>query len=102
MNPLSLAGQRILVVEDEALIAMLVLDYLRDLGCICIGPYARLPEALHAAKTAPIDAAILNLVLQGKPAYEVADVLAKRGIPFVFASVFEAVLYLINSPSRRA
>jgi len=86
MNPLSLAGLRVLVVEDEALIAIMVADYLRDLGCVCIGPYARLSEALQAAKTAPMDAAILNLVLQGKHAYEVADILAKRGIPFVFAS----------------
>ena len=86
MNPLSIAGLRVLVVEDEALIAMLVTDYLGDLGCVCVGPYARLPEALQAAKTAPLDAAILNLVLHGEPAYEVADVLAKRDIPFVFAT----------------
>jgi DNA-binding response OmpR family regulator len=76
----------VLVVEDEPLIAMLVTDYLRDLGCACIGPYARLSEALQAAKTAPVDAAILNLVLQGQHAYEVAEVLAKREIPFVFAT----------------
>ena len=86
MKPLTFPGLRVLVVEDEALIAVLVTDYLRDLGCVCVGPYARLPEALHAAKTAPVDAAILNLVLQGQHAYEVADILAKRNIPFVFAT----------------
>jgi CheY-like chemotaxis protein len=86
VNPLTLAGQRVLVVEDEPLIAILVGDYLTELGCVCIGPFGRLPEALEAARTAPIDAAILNLVIGGRHAYEVAAILAQRDIPFAFAS----------------
>jgi DNA-binding response OmpR family regulator len=77
---------RILVVEDEALIAEMVKGMLDDLGCKCLGPIADLELALAAARADSYDAAILNLVIEGENAYAVAEVVAERGLPFTFAS----------------
>jgi CheY-like chemotaxis protein len=77
---------RILVVEDEVLIAEMVKGMLDDLGCQCLGPITNLELALAAARTESFDAAILNLVIGGENAYAVAEVVAERGMPFAFAS----------------
>jgi CheY-like chemotaxis protein len=79
-----LAGRRILIVEDEAMIALLIEDVLTDLGATVVGPAARLDEALPLARSAEVDLAALDLNLAGDPVYPVAEVLAARGIPFVF------------------
>lgn len=84
--PVAPPVRRILVVEDEYIIAAMVADMLADLGCRCIGPIATLDEGIEAAKTVMCDAAIINLVIQGSYAYEIAAVLAERNIPFCFAS----------------
>jgi hypothetical protein len=78
--------KQILVVEDEALIAIYLEGLIRELGCICVGPILTLSDAIEQAQTAAVDAAILNLILDGQPAYAVAEILAQRGIPFGFAS----------------
>jgi DNA-binding response OmpR family regulator len=77
---------RILVVEDEPLVALLVKQYLDDLGCDCVGPVADIQTAEHQARNGTFDAAVLNLRLGGKDAYSVASILAYRDIPFAFAS----------------
>jgi DNA-binding response OmpR family regulator len=77
---------RVLVVEDEFLIAAMVEDILRDFECECVGPIRTLEEGVEAARTEVVDAAIINLMLQGKHAYPVIEVLADRNIPFCFAS----------------
>ena len=79
-----LAGRRILIVEDEAMIALLIEDVLTDLGSTVVGPAARLDEALALARSAEVDLAALDLNLAGDPVYPVAEALAQRGIPFVF------------------
>lgn len=79
-----LAGRRVLVVEDEAMIALLIQDLLADLGTVVVGPAARIEEALALARTAEIDLAALDLNLGGEPVYPVAEALAERAIPFVF------------------
>ena len=71
-----LAGRRILVVEDEAMIALLIQDLLADLGTTVVGPAARIEEALALARTAEIDLAALDLNLGGEPVYPVAEALA--------------------------
>jgi CheY-like chemotaxis protein len=81
-----LSGRRILVVEDEMLVSMLVTDLLEDFGCTVVGPVARLPAALEAAAADGFDAALLDVNLAGVRVFPVADVLAERGIPFVFVS----------------
>jgi CheY-like chemotaxis protein len=79
-------GTRVLVVEDEAMIRMLLEDMLGELGCILAREAARMDEALEAARTAEFDVALLDLNLNGQNTGPVAEVLAARGVPFVFAT----------------
>jgi len=81
-----LKGLKVLVVEDEMLVSMLVEDMLSDLGCLVVGPAAELDEAMALALSADIDAALLDVNLGGKPIFPVADALRERGVPFAFAS----------------
>ena len=82
----NLNGLKVLVVEDEMLVSMLVEDMLADLGCQVVGPAAELDEALSLAESADIDLALLDVNLGGKPIFPVADRLKARGVPFAFAS----------------
>ena len=77
---------RILVVEDEMLVAMLIEDTINDLGHQVVGPAMRLETALAAAGEEDFDFAILDINLAGKQSFPVADLLIERGIPFMFAS----------------
>lgn len=81
---------RILVVEDEALIALLLESMLGELGYAVLGPIAGLDEAVKIAKRGAIDAAILDVNINGNQTYAVAAELAARGIPFVFATGYDA------------
>ena len=77
---------RILVVEDEMTIALLIEDMLTDMGHEVVAMAMRLQAALVQAETADIDFAILDITLDGSPSFPVADVLARRGVKFAFAS----------------
>jgi CheY-like chemotaxis protein len=81
-----LANRRILIVEDEMIIAMLIEDILATLGCVVVGPVSKLEAAVKIAKTEPFDAAILDITIRGGQVFPVAEVLMERHIPFVFAS----------------
>lgn len=81
---------RILIVEDEILVAMLIEDVLTDLGHEVVGPAMRLEAALAAAEGEDFDFAILDINLAGKQSFPVADRLTERGIPFMFASGYGA------------
>ncbi len=81
-----LTGRRVLVVEDEVLVSMLVEDMLADIGCIVVGPAPRVDIAVEMASNEEIDAAFLDVNLAGVRVFPVADVLAQRGIPFIFVS----------------
>ena len=80
---------RVLLVEDEGVVAMMVSDMLEHLGHEVIGPAGRLPQAIEMAQREAFDLAIIDVNLQGTESYPVADVLAARGIPFVFATGYE-------------
>jgi DNA-binding response OmpR family regulator len=82
--------RRILVVEDEALVAMLVEDALIDAGFAVIGPARSVSQALELLKAEPLDAAVLDLNLGGENSVSVADALAARGIPFLVATGYGA------------
>lgn len=85
----SLSGVRILVVEDEALIAMLIEDVLAEAGATVLGPASTVGEALRLIKSAAevsIDAVVLDLTLKGELASVVADQLVAVGIPFLFTT----------------
>lgn len=82
----AVTGTRVMVVEDEALVAMVESDALIDLGYEVAGPFSRTSEALAAVKDGGVAAAILDINLAGVPVYPVAEELAARGIPFVFVT----------------
>lgn len=81
-----MAGPRILLVEDEAVIAFAVEDMLLDLGCEVVGPAFRLEDAIAIAAREQLDGAILDVNLNEQRSYAVADELRQRGVPFLFAT----------------
>ena len=84
---LELTGRRVLVVEDEMMIAMLVEDMLAELGCRVVGPAHALDDALDLARSDPeIDAALLDVNLAGQPVVAGADALREKGVPAVFST----------------
>jgi len=85
----SLADRRLLVVEDELLVSMLVEEILGGLDATVAGPYGRLTDGLAAAKAERFDGAILDLNLAGESADPLADLLLARGVPFVFITGYQ-------------
>lgn len=81
-----LAGLRILVVEDEALLTMTMEDMLADLKCELIGPVGRVSVAVELAAAEPLDGALLDVNVAGAEVFPVAHQLRDRGIPFIFVS----------------
>jgi CheY-like chemotaxis protein len=79
---------RVLIVEDEALIAITMEEYIRELGYDCIGPFLYIAAALPIARTERLDAAILDIKLGNVASYELAEILSARRIPFGFATGF--------------
>ena len=93
---------RVLVVEDEAMIAMLVEDMILDFGSEVVGPVAQMNEALGLAREAELDAAILDINVGGAVVFPVAEVLRERGIPFIFATGYGSTGLpprFLNSPT---
>lgn len=86
----TLQGRRILVVEDDYLIAGELAESLIELGATVVGPAASVPEALALMdREAPLDAAVLDVNLGSEDVYPVADGLVQRGVPFVFATGYD-------------
>lgn len=81
-----LAGCRVLVVEDEALIAMALEDILLDLGCDVVGPASTVDGALEFAERERLDGALLDINVRGTLIYPVAERLIERGVPVVLCS----------------
>ena len=80
---------RILVVEDSFLLVMTIHAVLEDLGWIVVGPATRKAEALALAESETFDAALLDVNLDGETSWDVAAVLNRRGIPFVFSTAYD-------------
>jgi CheY-like chemotaxis protein len=85
-----LTGLRVLVVEDEALVALQLEDMLHELGCAIVGPASRVGQALDLLGGQEVDAAVLDLNVAGELVYPVADALASRGLPYIFATGYGA------------
>lgn len=79
-------GKRILVVEDEPLVAMLLEEMLLDLGCTVVGPAYSLREGERLAAEAELDGAVLDVNLNGEMSDPVANTLRGRGVPFALAT----------------
>ena len=81
-----LAGLRILVVEDELLIAILIQDVLRELKCEIIGPVGTLDAAIAAVHQHTLDGALLDSNLHGRAITPVAEELSARAVPFIMVT----------------
>lgn len=77
---------RVLIVEDEPMIAMVIEDSVETLGFEVVGPVAQRDEALALAKDGAFDCAVLDVNIRGGNSYDVADLLLARGCPFVLAT----------------
>ena len=84
MNPLE--SRRIFVVEDSPVVAEMLAEMLRDLGCAVVGPTGNMGIALEQAAEEAIDAAVIDLNIRGGKVFPVARALADRGIPFLLMS----------------
>jgi CheY-like chemotaxis protein len=82
----SVEGLRVLVAEDEVLVAMLLEEMLDDLGCRVVGPHATLADALEASREGSFDVAVIDMNLAGERADPVLAELGARAVPFAIAS----------------
>ena len=81
-----IAARRVMIVEDEALVALVLADHLTEFGLSVVGPCASVAEATAALEANDLDAAILDVNLGKELVYPVAELLSDRGIPFVFVT----------------
>lgn len=81
-------GARILVVEDEGLLAMMIQEMLEDLGFEVPDVASTLSEGISLVETGSYEAAILDVSLHGENSFPIASLLADKGIPFAFSSGF--------------
>src|SRR3712207_3020907 len=86
MSNVALTGCRVLVVEDEVLIGMVLEDILDMLGCTLAGSAATMEEAWRLASGSEFDVAILDVNIGAEPVFPLADSLRERGISVVFAT----------------
>lgn len=86
----NLEGKRILIVEDEALVAAMLADMLQEFGAVVVGPAGTIGVGMGLARTAEIDAAVLDVNLRGERIDPVAEALEARGIGFIFATGYGA------------
>jgi two-component SAPR family response regulator len=85
-----LQGARVLVLEDETLVSMMVEDMLMDLGCEIVGPFARLDQAMAFVDGGgEIDLALLDVNLGGERSFPLAEKLSGLNIPFVFTTGYD-------------
>lgn len=85
----TLTGRRVLIVEDEYFIAEELAVAVSALGATILGPTASLQQALELLE-GPVDLAILDINLNGESSFGVAAVLSARGVPFLFATGYDA------------
>ncbi|GJE44017.1 response regulator [Methylobacterium soli] len=85
-RPTSLAGRRVLVVEDEYFIAMDMEYWLQEAGAEVAGPVPDTEQALALIEAGPLDAAVLDVNLMSETVYAVADRLKERGVPYLFVT----------------
>lgn len=88
--PFDLTGRRVLVIEDESLITMLLEDALDSMGCELVGAAARYQDAMDKATTLSFDVAILDVNLNGEKTFPIAEALIERGVPFIFSTGYGA------------
>jgi CheY-like chemotaxis protein len=85
-----LSGLHVLVVEDALLIALDLSDQLTESGCDVIGPASSVEQALEKIDGVALDGAVLDVNLAGERSFPIAQVLAARGIPFLFLTGYDS------------
>jgi PAS domain S-box-containing protein len=80
----------VLLVEDEALVGLMIADFLREIGYRVIGPFTKTEDGIQVAKTARVSAAVLDVNIGGEEIYPLAECLVRRNIPFVFVTGYGA------------
>ncbi len=83
-------ARRVLIIEDEMLIALMLQDMLEDAGLIVEAIANSLPNGLELAASADVQLAILDVNLNGEEAYPIAELLRGRGVPFIFSTGYGA------------
>ena len=86
-----LQGKRILVIEDELLLALCVGEALEEQGCEVIGPATSVRQGLNLVETTAVNGAILDINLNGELVYPVAKALMDRNIPFLFTTGYNSL-----------
>ena len=81
-------GGRVLVCDDNLLMAEVVAEFLRECGLEPMGPLGRLESAMHMARERALDGAVLDLNLNGRPCFPICAILLERRIPFMFLTGF--------------
>jgi CheY-like chemotaxis protein len=89
LAPRLLEGLKVLVVEDNLLLAEVTKILLEDSGCQVVGPAGWLERGLELAQDEPLDGAVLDINLHGEMSFAIAEVLSARGVPFVFVTGYE-------------
>jgi CheY-like chemotaxis protein len=85
-----LSSHRVLVVEDEMMILMIIEDMLADLGCESVSAASTVDQAIALVDAQIFDAAMLDMNLDGTKSHAIADALAARGVPFIFSTGYSA------------
>jgi len=89
LAPRLLEGTKVLVVEDNLLLAEVTKILLEDRGCQVVGPAGWLQNGLELARAESLDGAVLDINLHGEMSFAIAEVLHARGVPFVFVTGYE-------------
>ena len=89
-NTKAASGEQVLLVEDEALVGLMIADFLGEIGFKVLGPFTKTHDGLSAARSSKIAAAVLDVNVGGEEIYPLADYLRERGIPFVFVTGYGA------------
>lgn len=79
-------GLRVMLVEDDVLLAMEMEDFLHDLGCEVIGPFGKLDESIDASDHERLDGAVVDLNLRGELSFPLIDKLTEEGVPLIICS----------------
>jgi DNA-binding response OmpR family regulator len=88
-DPGDLQGLRVLVVEDNFLVADTICEVLAECGCVVVGPAPSLKRGRELSEDEVLDGAVLDVNLGGELSFPLADVLAKRGVPFLFLTGYD-------------
>jgi CheY-like chemotaxis protein len=90
VHPIHRRGRKILLVEDESMVALMMADFITEFGLAVVGPFAKVAEALQAARDNDLDAAVLDINLNGEMVYPLADALLAANVPIVFVTGYTA------------